>query len=80
MFSNDEQVTDSTPPTYITHTQDDKVVDVENSILFYEALKRHHVLSEMHLYPKGDHGFVLNIPTAEWMEPLLVWIRTQARG
>ncbi|MBA4166267.1 MAG: alpha/beta hydrolase [Chitinophagaceae bacterium] len=78
-FSNDEEVTDSTPPTYITHTQDDKVVDVENSILFYQALRRHHIFAEMHLYPRGDHGFVLNLPISDWMEPVFAWIKTQIR-
>ena len=79
LFSNDEQVTDSTPPAYITHTQDDNVVDVENSILFYQALRRHHVFSEMHLFPRGNHGFVLNLPITEWMSPVIDWIRTQVR-
>ncbi|MGC4036672.1 MAG: alpha/beta hydrolase [Chitinophagaceae bacterium] len=75
-FSNDEQVSDATPPTYITHAQDDKVVDIENSIRFYQALRRHHVDSEMHLYSKGDHGFVLHYPPKEWMAPVVKWIRS----
>lgn len=78
-FSNDEQVSDSTPVTYITHTQDDKVVDVQNSILFYQALRRHHVFAEMHLYPKGDHGFVLNLPTSQWMAEIFDWMKVQTR-
>lgn len=75
-FSNDEQVTNSTPPTYITHSQDDKVVDVENSIRFYQALRRNNVSAEMHLYSKGDHGFVLYLPPAEWMRPVMAWIKS----
>ena len=38
-FSNELHVTAQTPPTYLTHTGDDAVVDVENSILFYQALR-----------------------------------------
>ncbi|MES1215694.1 MAG: alpha/beta hydrolase [Bacteroidota bacterium] len=75
-FSNDEQVTDATPPTYITHAEDDKVVDIENSIRFYQALRLHHVNAEMHLYPKGDHGFVLHLRTTEWMRPVISWINS----
>lgn len=75
-FSNELQVTDHTPPTYLTHTGDDKTVDVENSILFYEALTKHHVPAEMHLFPKGDHGWVLDLPTEEWMKPLFIWMKS----
>lgn len=73
-FSNDEMVSSDTPPTFITHTQDDQVVDVENSIRFYQALRRKKVPAEMHLYPKGDHGFVLHFPPAEWMSTVISWI------
>jgi acetyl esterase/lipase len=75
-FSNELHVTDQTPPTYLTHTGDDKVVDVDNSIVFYEALRHHKVPAEMHLYPKGNHGFVLSIPTEEWMAPLFLWMKS----
>ncbi len=74
-FSNELHVTDKTPPTYLTHTGDDKVVDVDNSIVFYEALRHHNVAAEMHLFPKGNHGFVLSIPTEEWMSPLFLWMK-----
>lgn len=74
-FSNELHVTDKTPPTWLTHTGDDKAVDVDNSIGFYEALRHHNVPAEMHLYPKGDHGFVLKLPTEEWMLPLFGWMK-----
>lgn len=74
IFSNELQVKPTTPPTWITHTGDDKIVTVDNSIRFYEALVKNKVPAEMHLYPKGDHGFVLNLPTDEWMQPLFLWL------
>ena len=74
-FSNEQQVTSQTPPTWLTHTGDDTLVKVENSIRFYEALVRNKVPAEMHLYPKGGHGFVLFQPTEEWMQPLFSWMR-----
>jgi acetyl esterase/lipase len=73
-FSNEKNVHSNTPPVWITHSEEDKVVDVENSIFFYQALRREHVPVEMHLYPKGDHGFVLSIPTETWMRPLFEWM------
>ena len=75
LFSNEVQVSKNTPPTWLTHTGDDTVVPVENSIRFYQALIQNKIPSEMHLYPKGNHGFVLNIPTNEWMKPLFKWMK-----
>jgi len=74
-FSNELQVSDTTPPTWITHTGDDNVVPVDNSIRFYQALIKHKVPAEMLLYPKGNHGFVLYQPTDEWMKPLFDWLK-----
>lgn len=75
LFSNELHINSNTPPTWLTHTGDDNVVSVENSIRFYQELIRNKVPAEMHLYPKGNHGFVLNLPTGEWMEPLLNWMK-----
>jgi len=75
LFSNELHVNANTPPTWLTQTGDDKVVTVENSIRFYEELIRNKVPAEMHLYPKGNHGFVLSIPTDEWMQPLFSWMK-----
>ena len=74
LFSNELQVKENTPPAYITHAADDNVVDVDNSINYFEALRRHKVPVEMHIYPKGGHGFVFG--RKGWMAPLLEWIRT----
>ncbi|HEU4902634.1 MAG TPA: alpha/beta hydrolase [Flavisolibacter sp.] len=75
LFSNEQQVTAQTPPTWLTHTGDDTVVLVANSIRFYEALVKNNVPAELHLYPKGGHGFVLFQPTKQWMQPLFGWMR-----
>jgi len=73
-YSNELHVTDQTPPAYIIQAGDDKVVDVDNSIAYYEQLRHHNVFVEMHLYPKGNHGFVLFMPVDEWMGPIMKWI------
>lgn len=75
LFSNELHVNPTTPPTWLTHTGDDKVVTVENSIRFYKELIRNNVKAEMHLYPTGNHGFVLSLPTDEWMKPLFDWMK-----
>ncbi|MBS0029852.1 alpha/beta hydrolase [Chitinophaga sp. 22321] len=73
-YSNDRQVTPQTPPTIIFHTGDDKVVDVDNALLFYQALRHQHVPAEMHIYPEGDHGFVLKLPVDVWMLTIMKWL------
>jgi acetyl esterase/lipase len=76
LFSNELQVSENTPPTYITHAGDDKLVDVDNSVTFFEALRHHNVPVELHIYPKGGHGFVLSQKYEEWMMPLFKWLRS----
>jgi len=39
-----------------------------------QELIRNKVPTEMHLYPKGNHGFVLSSPAEEWMQPLFGWM------
>lgn len=73
-FSSETQVRAGTPPAYITHTEDDGIVPVENSIAFYEALKERGVPVEMHLYPTGNHGFIQRLPLHEWLDPILLWM------
>nr|WP_046375424.1 alpha/beta hydrolase [Spirosoma radiotolerans] len=73
LFSNELQVRANTPPTYLTHAADDKLVDVDNSIAYFEQLRRQKVPVEMHIYPKGDHGFIFRHPG--WMDPLFAWMK-----
>jgi dipeptidyl aminopeptidase/acylaminoacyl peptidase len=49
---------------------------VQNSIVFYQALRRHNVPAEMHLYPQGGHGFGMNNKTTkdQWTERLQNWM------
>ena len=74
LFSNELHVNSTTPPTWITHTGDDTVVPVDNSIRFYQALVKNKIPAEMHLYPKGNHGFVLKLPTDDWMKSVILWM------
>jgi acetyl esterase/lipase len=59
LLSNEKQVTPQTPPTFLVHTTDDAGVPVENSLLFYQALRTAGVPVEMHVYETGPHGFGL---------------------
>lgn len=55
-WSVEEQVTSRTPPTFLVHSAEDKVAVVENSLLFYAAMRRAGAPIELHLYPQGPHG------------------------
>ena len=75
-FSNEKQVTPNTPPVFLVHAGDDGAVPVENSIRFYQACIKNKVPTEMHLYPKGGHGFGMynRTTTDDWMERLHHWM------
>ena len=75
-FSNEKQVTTETPPTFLVHASDDKAVNPENTIVFYEALLRNKVPAEMHIYQKGGHGFGLHNATTkeDWFESCKNWL------
>jgi len=75
-YSNELQVTPQTPPCYLVHAKNDDGVSVQNSIHFYEALRKNNVPAEIYLYEKGGHGFGLNNPTSDvkWMDLLRQWM------
>jgi acetyl esterase/lipase len=77
-YSMQEHVRADTPPTFLVHAQDDTVVSVHNSLVYYQALLRAGVSTEMHLFPQGGHGFGVRIPpgltVAQWPELALRWI------
>jgi dienelactone hydrolase len=77
LYSNELQVTTNTPPSFIIHASDDDGVPVENSLLYYQALKKNNVSTEMHIYPKGGHGFGLangNRSLESWPRLMIEWM------
>ncbi len=55
-LSNERQVKDDTPPTFLVHTTEDTGVPPENSIYFYLALREKNIPAELHIFEKGRHG------------------------
>jgi acetyl esterase/lipase len=77
---NDKQVTDKTPPTFLFHTDADKGVVPENSILFYMALRKAKVPAELHIYEKGNHGVGLAAKDpilSTWADRLNGWLESR---
>ena len=71
-------MTKDTPPTFLFQTTTDATVPVENSVLFYLALRKAGVPAEMHIYERGPHGVGLaqNDPVlSTWPARLADWLR-----
>ncbi|MCU0379602.1 MAG: alpha/beta hydrolase [Chitinophagaceae bacterium] len=79
-YSNELHVTPNTPPTFITHANDDDVVKVQNSILFIAALQQNKVAVNAFFYAKGGHGYGMDNKTSDvdWFESCVQWLRSGA--
>jgi acetyl esterase/lipase len=75
-FSNEEHVTDQTPPSFLVHAKDDNAVPYENSEWFAKACTIHHVPVEVYYYEKGGHGFGMTNKTnsQSWMDLCIGWL------
>ena len=76
LYSNEKQITNDTPPTFLVHATDDDVVPVQNSIMFYNELLEHKVKAEIHIFEAGGHGFGLNNPKSKdkWFDWASNWL------
>jgi acetyl esterase/lipase len=75
----DIRVTSRTPPTFLVQAEDDPVDPVENSLVYYAALRKARVPVELHLYVKGGHAYGLRrtpFSVTEWPELAAKWLRT----
>jgi acetyl esterase/lipase len=71
-------VTSQTPPSFIVQAEDDPV-HVENSTVYFLALKNANVPAELHLYAKGGHGYGLrptDLPVTAWPKLAETWLQT----
>jgi acetyl esterase/lipase len=72
-------VSSNTPPTFMAITQDDPV-RVENVLFYSVALKQSGVPFELHVYPKGGHGYGLrrtDNPVTAWPDRATDWMRSR---
>ncbi len=76
-FSGEKNVRKNMPPVFLTHALNDKVVKVENTLNLFNALRNEGVVAEMHIYAKGDHGFLNNTPPREeWLGSCFYWMKS----
>jgi len=75
----DVPVTRHTPPTFLLQAENDPVDSVNNSLVYYIALKKAGVPVEMHLYAEGKHAFGLRptkFPITRWPQLVETWLGT----
>jgi acetyl esterase/lipase len=71
-------VTNKTPPSFIVQAEDDPV-HVENSTVYFLALKNAGVPAELHIYANGGHGYGLrrtDLPVTDWPKLVETWLQT----
>jgi acetyl esterase/lipase len=76
LFSNEKQVTAKTPPAFLAHAKDDRVVPPEHSKAFYDALQKHKVKAKYLELPSGGHGLngYKGPMWDAWQEQSLAWL------
>jgi len=76
-FSNEMHVNANAPIAFLVHAKDDKVVPIENSLIYVEALKSNGVEAELFQYETGGHGFgmVNKTSTDSWIAAMKLWLQ-----
>lgn len=76
LFSNEKQVTAKTPPAFLAHAKDDRVVVPDNSQAFYDALQTQKVPAKYLELPSGGHGLngYKGPMWDAWQEQSLAWL------
>ena len=72
-------ITLQTPPTFLLQDEDDHIDNVNDSLVYYIALKSAGVPVEMHLYAQGGHAFGLRptkFPVSNWPQLVETWLGT----
>jgi acetyl esterase/lipase len=77
----------NTPPTFLLQAGNDPIDSIQQSLVYYIALKKANVHAEYHVYAEGGHAFGLNrtilknpdwhtLPIADWEALLERWLHT----
>ena len=74
-YRSDGRITAASPPTFLTHAMDDRIVSVDNTLALLAALRWSRVAAEAYLPELGGHGFgvLRDGKPAPWTVPFLEW-------
>jgi len=67
------------PPTFLVQAENDYTAHVENSLVYFQALKDAKIPAELHLFTEGGHGFGLRptaLPISHWPQLAETWLHT----
>ena len=74
-----DHLTHQAPPTFLLQNEDDNSDNVDDSLVYYIALKNVGVPVEIHLYAQGGHAFGLRptkFPASRWPQLVETWLGT----
>lgn len=76
-FSSQKHVKADTPPAFLAHALDDKVVDIENSRMFFEAQRKAGLPTRLVELPDGGHGLhgYQGPSWDKWQAESLLWLK-----
>jgi len=72
-------IDNNVPPTFLLQAGNDPVDTIQNSLVYYIALKKAAVPVEYHIYAEGGHAFGLkksDLPIANWPKLVQTWLHT----
>lgn len=86
-LNNTLPVDSSTPPMFILQAGNDPIDPIQNSLVYYIALKKAGVPTEYHIYAEGGHAFGLHktaldnpnwdkLPIADWENLVIRYLQT----
>lgn len=73
-------VDQTTPPAFLVHAADDDTCKVEETTLYAQRMLERKAPVELHLFPKGGHGFGVGRKadgTDQWLPLFVAWLRRQ---
>ena len=72
-------INSNTPPTFLLQAANDPVDTIQNSLVYYIALKKAGVPAEYHIYAEGGHAFGVRrteLPITDWPKLAETWLHT----
>ena len=79
-FSNELHVSVKTPEAFIVHSWEDELVKAENSLRYFQALRKNEIKSALHLFESGPHGVGLGKPDMDfsfWPIMMIFWMNNK---
>ena len=77
-LSVDQHVGPGTCPIFLAQAKDDPVSPIDNSLLMFNALRKHNIPSDLHVFQAGGHGWGMGQPGTlvhAWQELFVSWLR-----